>query len=151
MASSVLNIELGGLAQGVGYDWISVLGTASLAGTLNVASYAGFVAPAGANFTIMNFASSSGGFAAVNVAAAVPPSSLSVLPTSVRLSVDAVAIPVAPTPVPPLPPGPPGPGPDPGIVAIVRALPPDPSGELPPLVRTKDAELEREIEMEGCR
>jgi outer membrane autotransporter protein len=66
-ASSVLNVELGGTAQGSGYDYLNVLGTANLAGTLNVTGYNGYVASGGTSYRFMNFASTTGGFAAVNL------------------------------------------------------------------------------------
>jgi hypothetical protein len=69
LPSSVLTIELGGLAQGSGYDFINVLGTANLAGTLNVNAWGGYVAAPGTNYNFMNFANSSGAFAAVNMPA----------------------------------------------------------------------------------
>jgi hypothetical protein len=68
-ATSVLTIELGGAAQGSGYDFINVTGLATLAGTLNVVPYAGYVAAPGATFTFMKFAASTGSFAAVNLPA----------------------------------------------------------------------------------
>ena len=68
--SSVLTIEIGGLAKGSGYDWIKVNGTASLAGTLNVNSFGGFVPAVGSSFNFINFTASSGAFATVNL----PPS-----------------------------------------------------------------------------
>ncbi|MBL0168804.1 MAG: hypothetical protein IPP85_17545 [Propionivibrio sp.] len=66
-AASVLNIELGGLAQGTGYDWINVLGTANLAGTLNVSSYGAYIPAAGSSYSFMSFGSSSGNFASTNL------------------------------------------------------------------------------------
>jgi len=70
LASSILNIELGGLTQSTGYDYINVLGTANLAGTLNVLSWGGFTPTVGNSFTFMNFASSTGSFASINLPAA---------------------------------------------------------------------------------
>ncbi|MBL8414140.1 MAG: hypothetical protein JNM42_06865, partial [Propionivibrio sp.] len=66
-AASVLNIELGGLAQGTGYDWINVLGTANLAGTLNVSSYGAYIPAAGSSYSFMSFGSSTGSFASTNL------------------------------------------------------------------------------------
>ena len=66
-AASVLTVELGGTVQGSGYDFINVQGAATLAGTLNVTSFNGFVAPADSSYTFMNFASSTGRFATVNL------------------------------------------------------------------------------------
>ena len=67
VSNSALNIELGGLLQGTGYDWINVSGTSTLAGTLNVNSYAGFVPPVGSSYNFMSFASKTGNFATVNL------------------------------------------------------------------------------------
>ena len=67
VSTSTLTIELGGTAQGSGYDFVNVLGTANLAGTLNVSPFGGYVAGAGSNFTFMNFASTTGSFATVNL------------------------------------------------------------------------------------
>jgi hypothetical protein len=68
-SASVLNIELGGTAQGTGYDYVNVTGVANLAGTLNVTSFGGYVAPAGTTFTFMNFGSTTGSFATINLPA----------------------------------------------------------------------------------
>jgi hypothetical protein len=99
-ADSVLNIELGGPGQGTGYDWINVLGTAQLAGTLNVTSYNGFTPPAGSSYNVMQFASKTGNFATLNlpVAADLMVSSLA---TSLMLSMPERVVPVPlPTPTP---------------------------------------------------
>jgi hypothetical protein len=62
-AASVLDVELGGTAQGSGYDYINVTGVANLDGSLNVTSYGGYVAVAGSTHDFMSFASSAGAFA----------------------------------------------------------------------------------------
>ena len=65
--TSTTTIELGGLTPGSGYDVINVNGAANLAGTLNVASYAGYVAGAGTTYNFLNYGSTSGSFSSVNV------------------------------------------------------------------------------------
>ena len=139
---SVLGVELGGVVQGTGYDWINVLGTANLAGTLNVSNVGGFVPAAGAIFTIMNFASSTGAFAVVNLPLNINPAPA---PTSFTLVVPVVAV----NTVPPLPPLPPVPA---AVVALRQADPSEPLSDgvkiLAPLAQPED---KREIEVEGCR
>ena len=139
---SVLGVELGGVVQGTSYDWINVLGTANLAGTLNVSNVGGFVPAAGASFTIMNFASSTGAFAVVNLPLNINPAPA---PTSFTLVVPVVAV----NTVPPLPPLPPVPA---AVVALRQADPSEPLSDgvkiLAPLAQPED---KREIEVEGCR
>ena len=105
-ANSVLNIELGGPGQGTGYDWVNVLGTAQLGGTLNVVSYNGFTPPAGSSYNVMQFASKTGNFATVNLTAA-PSLVVSGLATSLRLAMpELVAQAPAPAPAAPQTPAP---------------------------------------------
>lgn len=61
-ANSVLNLELGGMVPGSGYDVIKVNGVAALNGSLHVSSYGGFTPAAGSTFTVMKFASATGAF-----------------------------------------------------------------------------------------
>ncbi len=64
-STSALLIELGGRTQGVGYDFLSVGGSATLAGTLNLSFTAGFestVSPSD-TFTILSASTLSGVFA----------------------------------------------------------------------------------------
>ena len=68
-AGSVLTIELGGLAQGTGFDYVNVLGTANLAGTLNVTGFGGYIPAAGDAYPFMNFANSTGAFSTINLPA----------------------------------------------------------------------------------
>jgi len=63
MAAGTLNIELASATQ---YDVLQVSGTATLAGTLNIARLAGYVPVAGSNFPVMTYASRTGSFGAVN-------------------------------------------------------------------------------------
>lgn len=65
--TSITLIELGGLAAGTQFDQITVTGTANLAGTLNVASWAGFLAASGNTFNFMNYGASTGSFSTVNI------------------------------------------------------------------------------------
>jgi filamentous hemagglutinin family protein len=64
--AGVLDIELGGLAPGSGYDVVNVSGTAALDGTLNVSNFGSFVPGLGNRFDFMNYASRTGDFAAFN-------------------------------------------------------------------------------------
>lgn len=64
--SSVIDIELGGTSQGVSYDLLSVTGTATLGGTMNVGLHGGFTGSAGDVFDVITYASRSGDFATVN-------------------------------------------------------------------------------------
>ena len=65
-AGSTLNIELGGINQGVNYDLLQVTGAATLDGTMNVSLFGGFTGAAGNLFDVITFASRSGDFATVN-------------------------------------------------------------------------------------
>ncbi|MGD0959301.1 MAG: filamentous hemagglutinin N-terminal domain-containing protein [Methylomonas sp.] len=66
-ANSRLLILLDGLTQGAGYDFVNVQGSANLAGALNVQPYAAFIPPSGSNYYFMDFTSSSGSFASINL------------------------------------------------------------------------------------
>jgi len=102
-AASVMTVELGGTAQGTGYDFVNVLGSAALGGTLNVVSYNGFVAPGSSSYTFMNFASATGSFAAVNLPAGwnlayqTAATNLSLLAPAVAAPVVSAALPVPPS------------------------------------------------------
>jgi filamentous hemagglutinin family protein len=62
-AGGILDIELGGTAQGVTYDLLQVTGIASLDGTLSVSLFGGFAPVAGNSFDVVTYASRSGNFA----------------------------------------------------------------------------------------
>ena len=64
-ASGTLTIKLGGTGAG-SFDVLAVGGTATLAGTLNLASFGGFIPAGGNSFQIMTFANRSGDFTAIN-------------------------------------------------------------------------------------
>ncbi len=96
--ATVTTIELGGLTQGSGYDFIHVLGNAALNGTLNVAGFGGFVPGAGQTFDIMQFASSSGSFGTVSIPGGWN-MSFSSLPTGLQLAVAGAAPPAAVSPL----------------------------------------------------
>ena len=64
-ANSHLEIELGGTTPGAGYDQLSVGGTATLAGTLDVSYYNGFVPAPGILFTAVVCNARSGVFSAI--------------------------------------------------------------------------------------
>jgi Right handed beta helix region len=68
-ATSVINIEIGGLVAGTEYDRLDVSGTATLAGTLNVILINGFNPVDGDSFTILPYASQGGGFNTTNLPA----------------------------------------------------------------------------------
>src|SRR5581483_10197140 len=78
-ASGALNIDLGGTAAGNGYDRLAVGGTASLGGTLNVATINGFVPGGADSFQILTFGARTGDFAAKN--GLNPPSGPTLVPT----------------------------------------------------------------------
>lgn len=66
--SGTLEIELGGLAPGTGYDVLNVSGSASLGGTLNVFLFGGFLPSPGDSFTFINASDGvSGSFATLNL------------------------------------------------------------------------------------
>jgi hypothetical protein len=134
--SSVLNIELGGLTRGTGFDAINVQGTAYLGGTLNVLQVGGFVAPAGSSFAFMSATNRSGAFSAVN------------LPPPIQFDSSSLLLSV--------------PGPvftpetlliaDPVSIATQRILPMEELiAELGVMAPSPPTDTEREIELEGCR
>jgi len=61
--AATMEIELGGLAQGVEYDWVRVFGTAQLNGTLDLSLFGGFIPTATDVFTILMATSITGQFA----------------------------------------------------------------------------------------
>ncbi len=65
-SAGTLDVEIGGTTAGGDYDQLNVSGTATLDGALNVTRINSFAPVAGDSFDILNFASSSGNFAAVN-------------------------------------------------------------------------------------
>jgi filamentous hemagglutinin family protein len=65
-AASTLAIEVGGVQPGIGYDAITVSGSAALNGTLNVMSFGAFTPAAAHRFNYLNYGSSTGALAAVN-------------------------------------------------------------------------------------
>ncbi len=66
-ATGVLEIQLGGTTAGTQYDQLTVTGTATMAGTLNVSLIDGFVPQVGDSFTILPYAMRSGGFSTLNL------------------------------------------------------------------------------------
>ncbi|HEY3280284.1 MAG TPA: hypothetical protein VGJ83_07205 [Gemmatimonadales bacterium] len=62
-----LHIELGGTTPGAQYDRLAVSGSAALGGALQVSLINGFTPALGDTFTVMTFASRSGGFGALNL------------------------------------------------------------------------------------
>ncbi len=65
-AAGDLVVQIGGRDAGTGYDILSVGGTATLDGTLDVQILDGFFAEPGDTFTILTFADHAGDFAAIN-------------------------------------------------------------------------------------
>lgn len=63
--TGVLNIEIGGLGAGAGYDQLRINGAATLAGTLNIILLNNFVPQDGNSFEIITFNSKSGGFTTI--------------------------------------------------------------------------------------
>jgi hypothetical protein len=97
-SSGALDVELDGTTAATQYDRLAVSGTASLGGTLNVATIGSFAPAFGNTFQVMTFGSSSGNFATY-----IGPSLASGLfldpvfgPTSLTLDIDRVAISGAP-------------------------------------------------------
>jgi hypothetical protein len=136
--ASVLSIELGGLGQGIGYDYVLVQGTANLGGTLNVGTIGGYVPPAGSSYTFMQFTSSVGAFSAVNLPAGLEFSSLA---AALNLQVPVVTLPQQP-----------GASFDPVTVAIERIVSmQEQVAQWNAIVQPDEAELPQEIELEGCR
>jgi uncharacterized repeat protein (TIGR01451 family) len=88
-ASGTVNVELGGLTAGTQYDQITITGSATFAGTLNVTTIGGFTPALGNSFTIMTYASRTGTFSNLNLPALGGGNQWSVLynPTSLVLTV----------------------------------------------------------------
>ncbi|OQW71112.1 MAG: hypothetical protein BVN35_17210 [Proteobacteria bacterium ST_bin11] len=64
--ASALFIDLGGLIQGVEYDYMNVTGTINLAGGLYVDAYADYEPAIGSTYNLMNFANAVGQFSQVS-------------------------------------------------------------------------------------
>ncbi len=82
--TGALNIDLGGTIPGSQYDQVDSSGVASLAGTLNLVPYGGFVPVSGDKFTVMTYTSETGTFASVTGTSPAPGLTYSAvyLPTS---------------------------------------------------------------------
>jgi hypothetical protein len=65
-STGTLNIEIGGLTAGTEFDRLTITGSATLNGTLNVSSIDGFAPSPGNSFQIMTFSSRSGSFTTTN-------------------------------------------------------------------------------------
>jgi hypothetical protein len=65
-ATGDLVVQIGGRDAGTGYDVLSVGGTATLDGTLEIQVLDGFFAEPGDTFTILTFADRAGDFAAID-------------------------------------------------------------------------------------
>jgi hypothetical protein len=66
VGTGTLNIDLAGTTAGTGYDQLNISGSATLAGTLNINLAPGYIPNVGDSFTILTFASSTGGFSTIN-------------------------------------------------------------------------------------
>jgi hypothetical protein len=140
--ASVVNLEVAGLAQGTDYDFIHVLGSANLAGTLNVNVLGGFVPPPGSSFTVMQFASSTGAFSQVNLPATINSFTFTAGPTTLSLLLPPAANIISPLAAMPS---------NPISVALEQVIMPDDLSVLLSIVTPSEPEEKREIEMEGCR
>jgi Immunoglobulin I-set domain len=69
-ASGVLNLEIGGVAEGTEFDQLVISGTASLGGAIHVSLLNGFRPMVGTSFRVMTYGSDSGVFLGVNVVTA---------------------------------------------------------------------------------
>ena len=85
--AGTLALKVGGATAGTLFDQVNVTGTAALGGTLNVSLENGFGPSAGESFDVLNFASSSGSFATVNLPLidGLPAFITSTMPTSFDL------------------------------------------------------------------
>jgi outer membrane autotransporter protein len=75
-AAGVLQMELGGLTPGSGFDRLVVNGHATLAGTLNVTLVNGFTPSVGDTFSLLSYTSRSGSFSTINLPALPKPLAL---------------------------------------------------------------------------
>ncbi len=66
-STGVLEIQLGGTTAGTGYDQLTVTGTVTMGGTLNVSLINNFVPQVGDSFTILPYSTHSGEFSALNL------------------------------------------------------------------------------------
>ncbi|MBN2561627.1 MAG: hypothetical protein JXQ75_11925 [Phycisphaerae bacterium] len=66
-AAAAMKVEIGGLTQGTGFDYLDVSGSASLAGTLEVELIGAFEPSAGDTFEILTAASVTGAFDTVDL------------------------------------------------------------------------------------
>ena len=66
-ADGILDIELSGTTAGTQYDQLTVTGTASMAGTLNVSLIDGFIPQVGNSFTILSYSMHLGEFPTLNL------------------------------------------------------------------------------------
>ncbi len=91
-SGSTLSIDIGGTSPGSQYDQIISSGTPTLAGTLNLAPYGGFVPAAGDKFIVMTYSSASGTFSTVTGTSAGPGLTYSVIydPTSLVILTTAI-------------------------------------------------------------
>ncbi|MDC7713639.1 filamentous hemagglutinin N-terminal domain-containing protein [Vogesella sp. LYT5W] len=95
-ASSVLNMELGGVGAGA-YDSIVVNGQANLAGTMNVVSWGGFTPSSAFNLPLIQYQSHSGNFSAINMPTSNYQSTLGGASLNVAWAAGVVSPPASPT------------------------------------------------------
>ena len=65
-ADGALALKIGGTDQGTGYDYLSISGTATLDGTLDITVLEGFYAQARDTFTLLTFGQRQGEFGTIN-------------------------------------------------------------------------------------
>jgi hypothetical protein len=65
-AAGALNLKIGGLSAGAQFDQVTIGGSATLDGTLNLSLINGFTPGAGDSFQVLNYGSHSGAFATIN-------------------------------------------------------------------------------------
>ena len=122
-AAGVLEVELGGLNQGVNYDLLSVSGTATLDGTLNVLYFGGFTASAGDQFNIITSSDIIGDFATTNFPTGDSFLALADTPSIGGYQLAIASAPVVSTPVTPVVPVAPTPTPTTPVVPAMPAQP----------------------------
>ncbi len=90
-SGSTLNIDIGGTTPGSQYDQIISSGTPTLAGTLSLSPYGGFVPVAGDKFIVMTYPGATGTFSSITGTSPAPGLSYSVIYEPTALVVLATA------------------------------------------------------------
>ncbi len=108
-ANGILQIELGGLTQGISYDLLSISGTATLDGTLDLILFGGFTESPGDRFNIIASSSLINDFATINDPFSQSFLALPDVPSAGAYRIEIPSIPTAPPPSSPPPSPPPSP------------------------------------------